>query len=458
MQNFKLPFVFLAFDDDDILLNWWSFKTAIITNELYRPSKIYIITNRLKTAKLYFPDEYLISDIPIIILPINENENLTTEQIIFFYSFQMSFIIQEEYYVIFNPGTVLGSRRKIQYITDVPDEKPKPIYSWSHCPDTKMFKRLRQIYPGLEQCIGCSAKAPYMVYNKHIISELYDKEIIESCLKNDINQQELYLNYVAKFHPDKYIMSDTSATEIMPWKDICGFVGKISYVDKINREEIFKTQYNDFWGKYKSGLPTETVSDAYIAELNRLKRKILNNDLDAEIITWYNVGCGKHCHKLSKLENNYIGIDIVTEIIDENKNYENQESYVLYEKENFVFYNFNTKPSIVIIRDVLRFLTPIDIVGLFYMLQTSKFVKAVIITELQNIDLDEIKWKIYLPKGASKTFRWSEEPYKLKNIQPVFLENGSDSSYKWITYLWKPNQETLTQSSSQTLYESNQGY
>lgn len=184
----------------------------------------------------------------------------------------------------------------------------------------------------------------------------------------------------------------------------------------INESKVFNYIYKyNLWG-FGSG--TGSISFNNKKYINFLNIFINNKNINKII----DLGCGDwQLHKhIDFKKKNYIGIDIVKNIIDiNNKLYSNKN--IKFQHKNFLDLDFNLpNGDLLILKDVLQHLSNININIILNKIEEKNYKYILIINDISKINFNYIN----IANGMYKTIDISRSPYNYKiNLMLEYYEN-----------------------------------
>ena len=258
----------------------------------------------------------------------------------------------------------------------------KSVYNWSHGTSVSHITHMTRLLPKLKKTLLVSAKSPWMMCNKKIMYELMHAVTQEhnntvfwkaylaviDPLGTTVSSswQEIYLNYVAQYHPTTYLLK-WHKIETKTWDMLYKAPGTTALC-KPQSCIIKNLNYT---------IPI-TLVYPYLTVLKQLRERIKK-----ENAIWVDIGCGSFTSVYpfvpwNTLTDKYIGVDCLSDKIVEN------QLNVHIPSVSFLKLDATLEPlpkgDICMIRNVFQYLCFIHIGSI---LQQLSNYSIVIITDIQ---------------------------------------------------------------------------
>jgi len=286
----------------------------------------------------------------------------------------------------------------------------------------------------MEKILCVSAISPYFIMNKSIVKELmkfieYDKKSFWKIYLNtlDRNQlmgssyQEIYLNYVAKFHPSTYEIQYYPCLTATLDKVTDSSSSIINCSNLLTCKEIFENSYTnvmsyiskDIAPIFRNITPNQTLLIPYLTYLKQFISSITSNSTIVEI------GCGNFIVNYPWIpwnieKTSYIGIDCVESVIAYNSKKIPSFKFIQQDATSSIL----PQGDICIIKNVFQYLCFIHIEAILQQLHQFNYI---IITDEQPTNSPKKENKDhptgYIPR---KTGLWIEQaPFNYTNVNTV---------------------------------------
>lgn len=377
-----MDFVILAKNEDIPLIRY------NLSNLVFLPINIHILTDDLIFAEKMLHDvhpslyihnlkrfPFTIDQVAIEVGNIKMAKEYRTQLIYLYCSEVLSPL--SDYYFVMDANIVIKGPIELFYEGNI------PCYTWSHGCYLPYFLHMKKLHPSFEKMLVNSAISPFFILNKHHVQEMMEmvapnKSFWKVYLNNvDRHQrmgasyQELYLNFIAKYHYKEYHLKKIEWTESVLDK-LTTLPPSIYSCPPVICKDIYEKLYTSLWAMVPLVQPTPPSSPLLVPYLTYLKQ-IIQDISPNDHCTIIDIGCGNFSLAFPYIpwsleKTTYIGIDCSSTIIEYNKTtFKNEPSL------HFICQDITTslvpKGTICLVRNILQYLCFVHIHAIIHQLK-----------------------------------------------------------------------------------------